>query len=425
MIKDMAQLPIIVSDGQNWSCHSCAGCCSEHLIEITDEERLRIEKQGWTAADGVAIEPIVKFGGTKTRPRYRLAHQADGRCVFLDDHGLCRIHGKFGEPAKPLACQIYPYALHPHGKSVVVSLRFSCPSVIANKGKPVRDQLPDLKRIAAAIVPSGANKIPPPAISDRETVGWLEFELLIQRLTLLLTDDKLDVLPRIFRSLAWVHLVGSVKFQQLNRTQLREFLDLAAAAVMTQFQALPEPVDEPGRIGRMYFRLFCAQYGRKDTVQDLAGGWRRRWNLLRAAMKFTRGRGLIPPLQSGFTAVPFDQLESPFGGLPAGASELFTRYWRVKVEGLHFCGPAYYGIPFVEGCQSLLLVFPVTLWLARWRAASQGRNTLELADVEQALALADHHHGYGNFLEQRQSRSRIRYLAETGELTRLCVWYAR
>ena len=50
--------------------------------------------------------------------RYRLGHQADGACVFLDERGLCRIHAKFGEQAKPLACRIYPYAFHPAGKKI-------------------------------------------------------------------------------------------------------------------------------------------------------------------------------------------------------------------------------------------------------------------------------------------------------------------
>ncbi len=144
MSSPLVQLPLI----QNWSCHSCGGCCRKHLIEITEEDRQKIVEQKWTAADGVDIQPVVWHAGPPWKKRYRLAHRADGSCVFLDDKGLCRIHAKFGEPAKPLACQVYPYALHPGGRKLALSLRFSCPSVVANKGRPVSLQVRELKRIA-------------------------------------------------------------------------------------------------------------------------------------------------------------------------------------------------------------------------------------------------------------------------------------
>ncbi|MFN0197328.1 MAG: YkgJ family cysteine cluster protein, partial [Planctomycetaceae bacterium] len=160
------QLPTI----QSWSCHSCGGCCRQHEIEITLEEKERIEKQGWTPADGIpASTPVIvttrHLWGKKT---YRLAHQPDGSCVFLDEKGLCRIHAKFGEPAKPLACRVYPYAFHPAGKSVVVSLRYSCPSVVANKGRTLEEQKSDLRTLAKDVVPDSYRSIRPPLVSQHE-----------------------------------------------------------------------------------------------------------------------------------------------------------------------------------------------------------------------------------------------------------------
>ncbi|OYW14624.1 MAG: hypothetical protein B7Z55_15560, partial [Planctomycetales bacterium 12-60-4] len=338
----MPLLPLNLPTIQNWSCHNCGGCCTQHLIEITAAERQRIVDQQWTSDDGVVKEPTVWFAGPAWNRRYRLAHRDDGGCVFLNEQGLCRIHAKFGEAAKPLACRVYPYALHPHGKSIAVSLRFSCPSVIANKGRPVAQQTKDLKVIEQLIVPEGSERIPAPRLSARERVGWQEFDLFIERLLGLIADSRTPLLVRVFQSLAWVNLVGQSKFGNLARPQLREFLDLITLAVKSEFTQLPNPIDPPGKVGRLYFRMFGAQYARKDTVQSLSGGWLGRWKLLRAIMAFTKGRGDIPPLQPGYRPVPFESLETPFGGLPAGTDELFTRYWRVKVEGLHFCGPANY-----------------------------------------------------------------------------------
>ncbi|HET6426488.1 MAG TPA: YkgJ family cysteine cluster protein [Planctomycetaceae bacterium] len=118
-------LPLQLPTIQNWDCHNCGGCCTQHLIEVTEAERQRILAQNWTPADGIpAGQPLFEWhAGPPWKKRYRLAHRPDGGCVFLDDKGLCRIHAKFGEAAKPLACRIYPYAFHPQGKSVTVSLR--------------------------------------------------------------------------------------------------------------------------------------------------------------------------------------------------------------------------------------------------------------------------------------------------------------
>lgn len=421
----MKTLPLDLPVIQNWSCHNCGGCCTQHLIEITEEERQRILSQNWTADDGVLQAPIVNMTRWPRAPRWRLAHRDDGGCVFLNEQGLCRIHAKFGEAAKPLACRVYPYALHPHGKSIAVSLRFSCPSVIRNLGKPVSQQTVDLKTIESLIVPPNAERIPAPFIHGTERLAWPEFDLLTERVQELLTDPRTPLLLRVFRSLGWISLVQQSRVMGLTKPQLKEYLGLITTAIKTQFAQLPEPIDEPGKVGRLYFRLFAAQYVRKDTVLSLSGGWRGRWKLLRAILAFSKGRGNVPVLQAGFQPVPFADLEAAFGGLPEGVAELFTRYWQVKLEGLHFCGPAYYGVPFIEGLHSLLLVLPVTLWIARWRARSEERKTITLDDVQAALAIVDHNHGYSEALGQRDARRRIRYLADSGELARLCVWYSK
>ncbi len=118
----------------------------------------------WTAADGIASDqPLIVSHG---RGRYRLAHQADGACVFLNEQGLCRIHAKFGEPAKPLACRVYPYAFHPVDRSLTVSLRFSCPSVVQNLGARVADQKGDLEQLAALVTATSRKEFEPPQFME-------------------------------------------------------------------------------------------------------------------------------------------------------------------------------------------------------------------------------------------------------------------
>jgi len=412
---------------QNWSCHNCSGCCRQHLIEITEEERQRIVGQKWSSQDGLPSDrpPLVWFAGPPWRKRYRLAHQDDGACVFLNEKGLCRIHAKFGEEAKPLPCRIYPYAFHPAGKKLAVGLRFSCPSVVANRGKPVSQQGADLTQIARAVVPAGYEKTPPPRITSSEKVDWPDVFRLLRALDASFAEAEIPVTIKLLRTLFWINLVDRSTFDKLQGSRLDDFLQLITKAAKSEITEDLSSLGEPGRIGRMQFRLLVAQYSRKDTIAERDAGWQFRWKLFRAGMRFARGTGNIPPLQDAFREVPFDALEKPFGGLPADAEEIFSRYFRVKIQGLHFCGPAYYHVSLVEGFRSLALIYPSILWLARWLAAGDNRNKLEIDDITTAMTIADHHHGYSPAFGQRNFRRRVRILAQFGEIEKLCAWYSR
>lgn len=417
------ELPTI----QNWSCHQCGSCCRHHAIELTEEERKRIEAQHWTEADGIPggqniFAPLDK---PKGKMRYRLGHQSDGACVFLDSKGLCKIHAKFGEDAKPLACRIFPYALHPAGKKVVLSLRFSCPSAVANRGKPVSQQAADIRKIVEAIVPAGAETIPAPAIITRTHPEWRDFLRFVERLDATLAETNVPVAVKLLRALFWLRLVEKGRFDNIAGADLDEILKVLAEAAKDKVPINLEGFSAPSRIGKMLFRTLVVQYARRDTVLHLQSAGRYRWKLLRAAMKFSAGNGKAPPLQNLFKPVSFSSLEKPFGKISDEAEEMFTRYFRVKIQGIHFCGAAYYNLPLIEGFRNLALIFAVTLWLARWLAASEGRNSLQTEDVARAISIADHHHGYSPALGSNNSRFRVRILSRFDDIGKLCAWYGR
>lgn len=419
-------LPLELPTLQNWSCHNCGGCCKQHAIEVTREEFERIVKQGWRGLPGFEVgQPMfVWHAGPVWNRRYRLANREDGACVFLDDKGLCRIHSKFGEAAKPLACRVYPYALHPAGKSVTVSLRFSCPSVVANKGRRLVDSQKDLREIERLVVPEGAEQTAPPALTSRETLDWKETLAFVDALDQTIANPKQSFVRNLLTALCWVNLVGQSKFAKIRGDRINDFLSIITAAAAQEIPQDLSAVPEPSRIGRINFRLLAGQYARKDTSVEARAGWNGRWQLLKAAWRLSRGTGNLPRLQPTLKEIPFATLEQPCGGLPAGTDELFSRYLRVKIQGLHFFGAAYYDIPFVEGFQSLVLVVPAVLWIARWIVASADRQTLTLDDIQQALAIADHHHGYSPLWGQYGFRSRVRTLARLGDIERFIVWYS-
>jgi lysine-N-methylase len=420
-------LPLELPTIQNWSCHNCGGCCRQHAIAITDEEQRRIAGQNWTSTDGIPAGQALfeRVGFLPWSKWYRLAHQPDGACVFLDERGLCRIHGKFGEEAKPLACRIYPYAFHPAGKRIAVSLRFSCPSVAANRGRSVTAQSHDLKALERLVVPEGAEHTPPPEVSPGQSLDWPDTLKIIGRLDDLFAETAGTVTQRLLQALRFVELIGQSRFEKIRGPRMDEFLEIiceaAAADVPGDLSAIPEP----SRAGRMQFRMLCAQYARRDMAGERNSKWRLRGRLLVAALLFARGKGPIPRLQDDFAKVLFSDLERGFGSLPAESDEMLVRYLRVKIKGVHFCGPAYYNVPLVEGFQSLALVIPTVLWIARWLAVGRGQAQLGNEDVAGALTIADHHHGYSPAFGQRNFRGRVRLLALTNDIAKLAAWYSR
>jgi lysine-N-methylase len=411
---------------QNWSCHNCGGCCKQHGIFITEAEKERIEKQGWNETNGVPKDqPIfVKMAGVVGKAWHRLAHKPDGGCVFLDEKGLCRIHAKFGEPAKPLACRIYPYAFHPTGNGVTIGLRFSCPSVVANVGKPVTKQRADLLDLARQVVPANLNDAKPPEISPNERLSWPDFHRVVAALDGSFEDESEPFLKRLLATITWVTMLGQAKLEKFEGERVDELLELIRHDAWEFTPERPEEIREPTSVGRTQFRLLAGHYARKDTYGSKDNTLFGRLRLLRSAVKLTAGKGNLPALQSAFKEVPFAQLEKPFG-VPEGTDALFTRYFRVKIQGLSFCGAAYYNVPLVEGFQSLALVYPAVMWIARWLAAGHGRTELAFEDVADALAIADHHHGYSPAFGTWGFRKRVRTLAELNDSAALAAWYSR
>jgi lysine-N-methylase len=407
---------------QNWSCQSCGECCrGYHLVRISPEEKQRIEAQGWKTADGVDPDAlIVPEGG-----RFRLGHQASGACVFLDDAGRCRIHARFGEAAKPLACRLYPFAIHPAGDKLVVSLRFSCPSAAANHGKPVAAQLGELRGLAGELVPENFREIPPPPVLREERLDWPDFLRFVTRLDATLAPAGVPMTLKLLRTLHWLRAVEKAQFDQIAGPEADEILAALAQSADEKLPEVPRMMALPSRLGRFFFRTLVMQYARRDTLQDREAGLQVRGKRLGALLRFARASGRVPQLQPGFPDVEFGAIEKPFGPLPQEAEASLTRFFRVKVQGLHFCGRAYYDVPLVEGFRSLALLYPVVLWLARWFAAGAGSATLATAHVARAISVADHHHGYLPLLGTSGFRWRVRLLAQRADIERLCVWCSR
>jgi lysine-N-methylase len=411
-------LPVV----QNWDCHACGTCCHEYHVFVTEDERKRIESQGWEKEPDLADVPLFVAHGPPWARRYRLNQRTNGACIFLNDAGRCRIHERFGGHAKPLPCQLYPFVLIPAGDHWRVGMRFSCPSSAGNKGRSVKEHQEDLTRYAAELqeqAPGHDVRVPAPSLQRGQSIDWDDLLRFVRTFVALLQDQS-DRFERRMRKLAaFVHLCRQARFDEVKGPRLEEFLGLVAASVDGEVPLDPASVSPPSWIGRVLFRQALAVYGRKDRG-PFRGEVRSRRALLRAACKFVIGKGAVPRLHAWMPATTFAQPEIPTGPLPRAAEEVLERYYATKVSSLQFCGPVFYDYPFWEGLQALCLTFPVVLWLARALADLPKDEA-----VTRAIGMVDYNFGYNPILGTERQRLSLAILARFQELDRLMAWYSR
>jgi len=305
-------------------------------------------------------------------------------------------------------------------------LRYSCPSVVANKGAAVSEQLKDLKKYAKGVVPDNYKQTPPPNVTPKETsLEWPDVLRIVNALDSSFDDEETPFTLQLLRALSWMDLLSQSHFQKIQGTRIQDLLELITAAAEMEISELPAEPVRVSRIGRVMFRLMISVYGRKETQQELDSPMKSRLLSFQATTKFAWGGGKTPQLYEMLPPVRFADIENFDRGLPEGFDELFRRYLRMKIQGMHFCGAAYYYYPVTTGFYSLAMMVPVTLWLARWIALGQGHNCVTQEDLELAMTIADHHHGYSPVLGLAPFRKRIEYLHSFGDIPRLVLKYTR
>jgi lysine-N-methylase len=402
--------------GQNWSCHGCTDCCRGHLlVSVTAEEKERIERQGWSAADGVDPAKMIVAHGLGG---HRLGHQPDGACVFLEASGRCRIHAKFGEAAKPLACRLYPLVIHPAGKKLLVGLRFSCPSAAANRGRSLAEAA-EIPQLARLVVPEDYEQIPPPPVATTSGLDWPDFLRFSRWVDFTLAAADVPMSLKLLRALHWLGAIEKGCLDQITGEGADEIIGALVRSAADKLPDVPVNSEAPSRFGQLFLRLLVLEHAQTPTVADRGVRSAYRWKMLVAACRFISSSGRTPALREGLKSVKFAEIEKSFGTLPPGAEALLTRYFRVKVQSLHFCGIAFHGRPLIEGFRNLALLYPVIVWLARWLAASDGRDRLTEADVVRAVTLVDYQYSYAPYLSWR-----TRLLHQRNDIARLCERYA-
>lgn len=418
---------------QNWDCHGCTNCCRSYHVPVSAEERKRIDDQRWETDPELAGTPVIERSGSWwSGYEYRLASRPNGDCVFLDPAGRCRIHARHGGAAKPLACRVFPYLLVPTANEWRLGLRFACPTAGENAGRPLAEHVADARGCAAELEEAspGVRDAPPVPLARGQFVPWADLFRIVTALSKALADTTAPLEWRWRKVLGLVAMLRAAKFdggkdptKTVTAGRLNEMMYVLGLAMDDETPRDPEMVPRPGWAGRVVFRPVLAAYVRKDTGSERGTAQRSAFGRLGAAMRFARGTGRIPRVHALIPeGVTFAQAEEPAGPLPAESDELLTRYYRVKLESMQFCGAANFDLPFWDGLESLAITFPVISWLARVLAAG-GRSRAEA--VKLAVRIVDDNFGFNKLLGLGRQKYALRILSNRGELQKLVAWYGR
>lgn len=416
-------LPVL----QNWDCHVCGTCCQEYVVTITDEERKRLEAQGWDRdKDLGGFAPFVRHGPFWGRT-WRLNHRPDGSCVFLSDKGRCRVHERFGYETKPLPCRLFPFILIPTGDHWSVGMRYACPSAAANKGRPMPEHDQELVEFAARLAerekltprPDGS-LTPPPPLQPGQNVSWPDVHRCVQALLTLLRNRKEPLERRLRKCLALGDQMRKAKLEHVRDARLGDLLTVLLRSADTATPDNLMKVPPPGWIGRILFRQAAALFTRKDYGPKRGAARHGVAARLKAAWRFARGTGPVPRLHEWLPEITFEEVEKPRGPMPLEMEHFLERYYLVKVGSLQFCGAALFGMTFWDGFELLALTYPILMWASR-----MFRDVPREQAVQTALTVVDDHFGFNRILATSRQRASFRILARQGELAKLIAWYSR
>ena len=413
-------LPVL----QNWDCKGCSDCCRTYHVRVSDAEKETIAQQQWLDDPAMAgIELVVydkRIGGN------RLNHGTDGVCVFLGSDNRCRIHSKFGSAAKPLACRLYPFMLIPAGDHWRVGLRYACPTAIADTGRPIaehQNELNEYARIQEEDLGRPPEGDPPPSLQAGQNTTWPDLLRFTEAVSEMIAADA-PIERKLRTVLAFITLMRKSRFEKVAGSRLGEFLDVVSAAVAEDIPHDPAALPRPGFVGRSLFRQVAAVFARKDMGQyhgDLVA--RGALGRMAAAWRFAVGSGPVPTVHGYIPKqATFEMAEQSAGALPATSEALLVRYYRMKVESLQFCGRANFRLDVWDGLESLVLTFPVMMWLSRVLAADGSPRE---KTIEKAVKIVDDNFGFNPLLGTYKQRTIVGLIRAKEELPKLVAWYGR
>lgn len=411
-------LPIVLGQtaGQSFDCHGCTHCCRELVVRLLPSDRERLDARAWHRVLGV--KPYVKLHG-----EYMLNKRPDGRCVFLEDDGKCRIHREHGGREKPLACQLYPFRIVPAAKMWRIGWRFDCPTIARSEGRPVHTHETGVRKLASGLtvegLDEGASRSHPDIFDEAAAAAVVRVgESWLNR-------SDVPLLRQVSVLVSLASVLADPAFSAAGGAEMVPLIDsLGRALGETEDRELEPASARQCAMLRQAAFAHCEHLSLADAL-SLRRRMGLRFKQLSKARRFRKGTGFVPAIEQSDRVVSFEEVEAvrPAQEEAARIDGLIARYLRVILDSRAFYGQAYYGWSVPEGLAALMLRLPITGWLARYHAAVAGREAVAFEDVVSALGRVDGSAGRLKSLGSPAERLRLKYLLRDRGLMRLIMAY--
>lgn len=394
---------IYISRQQHYGCLLCGRCCRRFHVLLRPAEVERLSKLDWGDEPDVPTDFCHVIKGFP----YFKRKETDGGCVFLDENGVCRMHRKFGFDKKALTCRGYPFNIvSTFPGEVSVLARMDCPAVLTDNGAPIRSQSHDIEQLVSELrFGSGFTSR---QLQGMEKASVLEFR---DKLQAILDDESMDM-----RECALMLMSVCRRAEQLGGIFLNdnETMKEVYPSMMT---TLRNDISELPKYGlglycRMVFRQLLSFYCRRDEEilsPSIASRISQAWNTAMICIgggnlgKFGYEHPDYPVRRAGiFDAKHLDCSRETWAVL--------RKFISVRLECLQFFGVSYYGADIFSGLKALLLVFPMSLALAKIHACSRDAEDISADDVKYAISAIDHCHGRSPALSFKHIRMREKTL---------------
>ncbi len=296
----------------------------------------------------------------------------DGRCFFLDQENRCRIQNELSYEAKPAACRAFPLAVLEVAGQRYARLSFWCPTVTANRGKPVAHQARWLNETAKHT----DRRTAPLRINETTELAVSDFERVHRALRRLVVEATSPVGDRLAAAAALTGRLDAAAGEGDTSAVVDRVLRTAesdgVAALTQETRRAGHPSD-----GRRVLSLYLLQDRRAGRSAIPA-------RFLTVVMFNLLGARLQSRTVSARASwrdvrrVAFD---------PSGESTaLLVRYLCSKLDSRRYvAGEA----TLVTGFNLLVAAYGMINLLARMKAASDGRSSADGRDVQPAVCAAD------------------------------------
>ncbi len=415
MSLPIRSLPIV----EHWDCHSCARCCRGSIIPLTKDDLAKIVSQRWQEHDDFRDTRIVVRHSFAVR-QLVLAKRPDGSCIFLMDDGRCRIHLDHGIEAKPAVCQTYPLQLVPHDTSAFLTLRRSCPSAAASRGRELSQDRSDVRRLLRRRKDTLKAR-PAPPLTPRYSLPWKDLARVLQTLARLMNDSHYPVVRRIVHALLVCDSLHLCDMRELDAREQGELLTILRESVLDEASSFFHDRKPPTRTGLALLHQSIFHFLRLHPDVTLRETWRDRFTLSRAAWRFLRGRGEVPDLGTLSETVTFESLQAPLGPLAPNIAEPLNLFLETAAASSRYAVLRSSGWSVVDGFRALALTYVAGIWLARLFSCESPLTRDEMVNIVVAL---DRGQGFAPLTNSRHRR-RIRGLSQSGQLAGLVAWYAQ